>query len=125
MHVILWFAFVYVFSNNVRNGFNRFISPAVKGDMGQANPNRDCIRYIHFWVEVRGPYVQVKTSRIHEVGTISEDEIPIFFDFKEESIVTPSTESYGDFSLDVRIPVALHPFLNSSGRGPQASKLSN
>ena len=93
--------------------------------MGKVNPKWDYIRYIHFWVEVRGPSIQIETSRIHEVGTISEEEIPVFFGFKEECVVTPSIESYCDFSLDVCVPVALHPFLYIAGRGPQASKLSN
>jgi len=93
-------------------------------EVRQANPDRDSIWDIHFRVKIRGPSIQVEASRVHEVGTISKDEVSVFFCFEEEGIEAPSAKSNGDFPLNDHVPVMFYPFLDRFGRRPEANKLT-
>ena len=80
--------------------------------MGELNPNWNRLRDIFFGVKREVIFVEVHSSWAHEVWSISEYEISIFFFLKNEDKIPFSTEYLLHFSLDEGSPVFTEPYFH-------------
>ena len=81
----------------------------MKGKVGKLDPYKDRLGDIFFGVERKVPFVEMHASWTHEVWSISENEIPIFFFLKNEDKIPFTTENLLHFSLEEGSPIFTEP----------------
>ena len=83
--------------------------------IGQPNPDWYFLRHVHFCVKVWGPSVEIQALRAHEIWSISEYQISVFFGNKLKDEESTPYWIAGHTILELGAPVPLDPVVRGFG----------
>ena len=71
--------------------------------------------HIYFCIEIWSPSVEVQSLRSHEIWTISEDQVSVFFGYKLKNEEASPYGIAGDTILELGSPIPLDPVVCGFG----------